>query len=107
MAKHILDPSNGGYDIGLDLGQIVHVSFRDGHETLLHFEYFYWIEMGIDTALFEWWLGDPDFCLAYEEHCERVSQLEDDMEMQWEAFLDGIYNEVFYNGTDLEGFDER
>lgn len=140
IAKHILDPSNGGYDIGLSLGfmarhfgarapvrdlahqilsdctrilstnhdrQNVRVSYWNGHETLLDFEHFYWIEMGINTAVLEWWLGGPYFSLAYERYCEWVSRLEDDMEMLWEAFWVGIYDENFYSGTDLERFDER
>jgi len=32
------------------------------------------------------WLNDLDFCLAYKEHCEWVSRLEDEMERERETF---------------------
>lgn len=100
IAKHILDPANSRYDIGMSLGSIarcfgarapvcsiahrilsectqfcyvIRVSYWHGYETTLDFEHFYWIERGIDKALFEFWLNDIDFCIAYKEHCEWVS----------------------------------
>lgn len=124
IAKRILDPTNGGYDIGMSLAfvarcfgarapvrdiahrilsectriryvnhhaQNVRVSYWHGHETTLDFEHFYWIERGIDEALFDFWLNDIDFCIAYKEHREWVSMLEDEMERDWETFGENIY----------------
>jgi len=127
IAKNILDPSNGGYDIGMSLGfmarcfgaralvcdiahkilfectrtvrinddaQYVYV-YMNGHETILDFEHFFWIDKGIDEALIEMWLNGPDFCLAYAEHCEWVSRLEDEMEREWEKFTGHINDDDF------------
>jgi hypothetical protein len=46
--------------------QSVCVSYWDGHKKTLDFEHFYWIDRGIDESLFEWWLSDIDFCLAWK-----------------------------------------
>jgi hypothetical protein len=130
IAKYILDPANGGYDIGMSLGSIaqcfrarapVHgiahrilskctqfcyvnrnaqnmrVSYWHSHETTLNFEHFYWIERGINEALFEFWLNHIDFCIAYKEHCEWVSRLEDKMERDLETFgVDIYYGDISY-----------
>lgn len=130
IAKHILDPSNGGYNIGMSLGfmarhfgarapvrdiahqilsectqflyvnynaQNVCVSYWEGHKTTLDFEHFYWIQTGIDESLFELWLSDIDFCLAYNEHCEWVSRLEDEMERERETTEEHMNEDaVFY-----------
>jgi hypothetical protein len=66
----------------------VRVSYWHGYKTTLNFEHFCWIE---SEALFEFWLNDIDFCIAYKEHCEWVSGLEDEMERDWETFGEDIY----------------
>jgi hypothetical protein len=57
----------------------------------LDFEHYYWIESGIDEALFGFWLTDIDFCIACKEHCEWVSRLEEEIERDWETFGEKIY----------------
>jgi len=125
IARHILDPSNGGYDIGMSLGfmarcfgaralacDIAHkilfectgnvridddaqYVYMDRHETIVDFEHFFWIDKGIDDALIEMWLNHSDFYLEYAEHCEWVSRLEDEMEREWENFREQINDDGF------------
>lgn len=43
-----------------------------------------------NEALFELWLSDPDFCLAYKEHYDWVAMLEDEMDIEREILSDLI-----------------
>jgi hypothetical protein len=72
-----------------DNTQTVIVSYVDNQIDHLDFSHFCDIEDGIDTALYDWWLADPDFFNAYEEHRAWASQIENDIKGERKLWLDG------------------
>ena len=63
--------------------QTATVSYGDSPKKTLSFEYLYQLETGIDTAIFEMWLNDVDFCLALKDHNEWAARLEDYPTDEW------------------------
>ncbi|KAL1591740.1 hypothetical protein SLS60_011739 [Paraconiothyrium brasiliense] len=126
VAKRLLQPSVGGYEIGLTLGllarcfgarapirqialqllqdcshvrfidhdvQMVSASYWDREVMHLDFGHFRDIEDGIDTALYDWWLADPDFVYAYKEHCAWAIQIEEDLEREWDFWHEAKFDD--------------
>jgi hypothetical protein len=140
VAKSFLDPTHGGYNIGLDLGNLArcfgarspvhHIAHQLHHDCShvlsmddstqfayvlywedqifsLDFEHFRWIDIGIDTALLEWWLEDPDVDEEYREHREWASQIKEEMEIQWDLLREAASDDDFYDGSDIERSSQR
>jgi hypothetical protein len=77
--------------------QTVLVSYWEDHETSLDFEHNYWIQRGTDESLFKLWLDDIDFRLAYKEHSEWASRLEDEIEREWETTGEHMNDDGHFN----------
>jgi hypothetical protein len=84
-----------------DDAQIVWVSYP-WYEAGIDFSYINDIEDGIDTALLDWWLADPSFLDAYEEYCASASQIEEEVERDWDGWCDAVMNDGSYSDSDIE-----
>jgi len=64
--------------------QVFRLSYEDGSRVLIGFDDVRAIEDGVDVVLLDWWLTDPDFCAAYEDHLAWAEQTGADVESEWE-----------------------
>ncbi|RAH82896.1 hypothetical protein BO86DRAFT_63461 [Aspergillus japonicus CBS 114.51] len=65
---------------------------RSGAEPVdIDFEHIYWIQQGIDEALFDLWLADIDFIEDRITHAELANALTSEMEILWELYWEDVY----------------
>ncbi|KAF2174704.1 hypothetical protein K469DRAFT_685758 [Zopfia rhizophila CBS 207.26] len=100
IARQLLQDCLRVLDIDDD-AQIVRVSYRD-YDALLDFSYICDIEDGIDMALLDWWFTEPGFLDAYEEHCASASQIQEEMEREWDYWREAAMNDGSYSDSDIE-----
>jgi hypothetical protein len=131
ISKSILDPCNTAYDVGLNLGhlsryfgarapirQIAHQMLQDFSSVLFNDDGLHIlrvictgrrfdrqecqdIEEGISTALYDWWLADPDFLDSHEEYLAYVLQLEEEMERRRECLHDAVIDMLYDDYTNI------
>jgi len=110
FAKAILKSSDNAHEVGIYLGLLARCFGARSplHQIILQFQLdcfrinnvehddqlFRWsydddfpaIENGLDEVMFDWWLTDPDFCAAYEDHLAWAEQIMRDVESEGELY---------------------